>query len=321
MRVFITGATGFIGSAIVTELLADGHDVLGLARTDAGAGSLLAAGAQVHRGDVEDLDGLRRAAIDVDGVIHLAFFHGISHPSMSTRLRIVLGGSPRNVMSRFAAASVGADKRAIETFGNVLEGSGRPLVVAFPTMALTPGRLVAEADAPDPGSPGAARIPSEEATLALASRGVRASVVRIPPSVHGNGDGAMVPRLIGIARKKRTSAYVAGGPNRWPAVHRLDAAHVFTLALHKGQAGARYHAVAEDGVPTRDIAEVIGKNFNLPVSGIAEEKAAGHFGWLAPFVSVDNHVSSTLTQKELGWRPTQPGLLSDIDRPNYFTSG
>lgn len=320
MRVFITGATGFIGSAIVGELLADGHEVLGLARTDAGAQSLLAAGAQVQRGDVEDVDALRRGATGVDGVIHLAFFHAISHPRMSTRLRIVLGGSPRNVMARFAAASVGADKRAIETFGSVLEGSGRPLVVAFPTMALTPGRVATENDAPDPSAPGAARIPSEEATLALASRGVRASVVRIPPSVHGDGDAAMVPRLIGTARKKRAAAYVADGHNRWPAVHRLDAPHLFTLALHKGLGGARYHAIAEDGVPMRAIAEVIAKHLNVPLTAIPPEKAADHFGWLAPFVSVDNHVSSELTQQELGWRPTQPGLLADIDQPTYFTS-
>jgi nucleoside-diphosphate-sugar epimerase len=319
MRVFITGATGFIGSAIVAELLADGHDVLGLARSDAGVSSLQAAGAQVHRGDVEDLDGLRRAASDVDGVMHLAFFHGISHPRMSTRLRIMLGGGPRQVMARFAAASVGADLRAIETFGSVLEGSGRPLVVAFPTMALTPGRLVTEVDPPDPSAPGAARIASEEATLALASRGVRASVVRIPPSVHGDGDAAMVPRLIAMARKKRASAYVGDGQNRWPAVHRLDAAHVFTLALHKGQAGARYHAVAEDGVPMRVIAEVIAKNLDIPATPIPAEKAAGHFGWLAPFASADNHVSSALTQRELGWHPTRPGLLHDLDRPTYFT--
>ncbi|OBB81479.1 3-beta hydroxysteroid dehydrogenase [Mycobacterium colombiense] len=320
MRVFITGATGFIGSAVVAELLADGHDVLGLARSDAGAQALQKAGAQVHRGDIEDLNGLRRAAADADGVIHTAFFHGISHPGISTRLRIVLGGSPRNVMARFAAASVGADLRAIETFGAVLEGTGRPLVVAFPTMALASGHLVTEQEAPDPGSPGAARIPSEEAALALASRGVRASVLRIPPSVHGHGDAAMVPRLIGIARKKRASAYVGDGQNRWPAVHRSDAAHLFTLALHKGSAGPRYHAVAEDGVPMRAIAAVIAENLDVPITAIGQDKASAHFGWLAPFVSTDNHVSSTLTQQELGWRPTQPGLLTDLNRAGYFTS-
>ena len=320
MQVFITGATGFIGSAIVAELLADGHDVLGLARTDTGAQALATAGAQVHRGDIEDLDGLRRAAAGADGIIHTAFFHGISHPGMSTRLRIVLGGSPRDVMARFAAASVGADMRAIETFGSVLEGSGRPLVVAFPTMALSPGRLATEQDAPDPGSPGAARIPSEEATLALAARGVRASMVRIPPTVHGDGDAAMIPRLIGTARKKRASAYVRDGRNRWPAVHRLDAAHLFTLALHKGLAGARYHAVAQAGVPMRAIAEVIADNLSVPVKAIDQDKAGGHFGWLAPFVSADNPVSSALTQQELGWQPTRPGLLTDLNGPGYFIS-
>lgn len=318
MRVFITGATGFIGSAVVSELLSDGHEVVGLTRTDAGAKSLTAAGAHALRGDLQDLDGLRRAATAADAVIHTAFFHEISHPRMSTRLRIILGGSPRSATARFASASVDADIRAIETFGSALEGSGRPLVVAFPTMALAVGQLTTEQSPPDPTAPGAARIPSEQAALALASRGVRAAVVRVPPSVHGDGDGGLVPRLIEIARKKRTSAYLGDGHNRWAAVHRLDVAHLFALALHHGRAGARYHAVAEQGVPMRAIAEVIANNLGVPATAIDHDRAGAHFGWLAPFVSADNYVSSALTQQELGWRPDQRGLIADISHANYF---
>lgn len=320
MRVFVTGATGFIGSAVVRELVDGGHEVLGMARSESGATALIEAGARVHRGDLEDLDSLRRGVAEADGVIHLAYFHGISNPKVATRLRILLGGNPRRIPARFAAAGADTDRRAIEIFGSALAASGGPLVVAFPTMTLASEHLVTEQEAPDPQSPGAVRIPSEEATLALASSGVRSSVVRIPPTVHGDGDKAMVPRLIAAARKAEFAAYVGDGTNRWSAVHRDNAAGLFRLALENGKAGARYHAVGEEGVPMRRIAEVIGRRLNLPTKSLTNPESARHFGWLGPFVARDNHVSSELTRKQLGWNPAGPALLSDIDRAEYFTS-
>ena len=321
MRVFVTGATGFIGSAIVRELLGAGHRVVGLARSDASARSLIAAGAEVHRGTIEDLESLRRGAAASDGVIHTAFFHAFSHASLSTRLRVLWRGlSGRGLISSFLGAAVGTDRVAIETLGAALEGSGRPLVMAFGTMSLAPGRLATERDAPDPRSAGSGRIPSEEATLALARRGVRASVIRLPPTVHGDGDHGFVPMLIGIARRKGTSAYVGEGLNRWPAVHRLDAAHLFRLALETGAAGSRYHAVAEEGIPFREIAGVIGRRLNVPVAARAPDDASGQFSWLAPFLPVDNPTSSKLTRERLGWRPSQPGLMPDLDHADYFAT-
>ncbi|CAM5607623.1 SDR family oxidoreductase [Streptomyces griseorubiginosus] len=320
MRVFVTGATGFIGTPLVKDLLDNGHEVLGMARTDDGAAKLAAAGAAVHRGSLADLDSLRKGAAQADGVIHLAYLHGMGHMPFATKVGILLGGSPRGITGRFAAAGAGADRMAIDTFGSVLAATGGPLVVAFPTMTLASGSLVTEREAPDPTSPGAARIGSETATLALASQGVRASIVRIPPTVHGDGDKAMVPRLITAARKKNMAGYVDRGSNRWPAAHKQDVARLFRLALEDGAAGSRYHAVAEDGVPMRSIADVISKRLNVPARSLTKEEAADHFGWLAPFVARDNHVSSELTRKELGWRPTGPDLLTDLDRPEYFTA-
>lgn len=318
MRIFVTGANGFIGSAIVEELIGAGHQVTGLARSDASARSLLAAGARAHRGDIQTLESLRRGAASADGVIHTAFIHDISDARLRTRLKILMGGLPNGIVSRFGAAVTEVDRRAIETLGAALAGSGRPLVTAFPTMALTPELPGSEDNAADPRSPGGARVPSERETLALASRGVRASVVRLPPSVHGDGDGGLVPRLIGLARKTRVAAYVGEGLNRWPAVHRLDAARLFRLALESGAAGARYHAVAEDGVSFRAIAEVISRRLDAPLVSLRPPAAARHFSWLAPFVSNDNPVSSQLTRERLGWRPVQPSLLADLDRPEYF---
>lgn len=299
MKVFVTGATGFIGSAVVSELLEAGHKVVGLARSDKSAAALTAAGAEVHRGALDDLDSLRSGAAAADGVIHLAYIHEFSHASISTRLGIMFGGSPRGIVSRFMAAAAGADRRAIETLGTALAGPDRALVVAFPTMALSPGRLATEKDTPDRRAAGRPRSPSEEAALAMASRGVRASMVRLPPVVHGAGDRGLIPRLIGIARKSGVSAYVGDGHNRWPAVHRLDAAHLFRLALEKGEAGARYHAVAEEGVPILDIANVIGRRLKVQVAAKSPKEVARHFGWLAPFLSADNPVSSALTQELL----------------------
>lgn len=319
MRVFVTGANGFIGSAVVKELIGAGHQVLGLARSEASATALLAAGAQVHRGDIQDLESLRKGAASADGVIHAAFIHALSRARFGIRLRILLGGPPNGIVSRFGAAVTEVDRRAIETLGAVLAGSGRPLVTAFPTMALTSGSLGSENEAADPHAPGGARVPSERATLALTSRGVRASVVRLPPSVHGDGDQGLVPRLIDLARKKRAAAYVGDGLNRWPAVHRLDAASLFRLALEDGAGGACHHAVAEEGVAFRDIAEVVSRRLDAPLVSLSPRAAARHFSWLAPFVSNDNPVSSQLTRDRLGWRPAQPSLLADIDRAAYFT--
>jgi nucleoside-diphosphate-sugar epimerase len=295
MRIFVTGATGFIGSAIVTELLDAGHDVLGLARSDAAAEALDAAGIQAHRGSLQDLDSLRRGAAAADGVIHTAFIHDFSN----------------------IAASGETDRVAIEAMGDTLAGSGRPLVIASGTALIT-GRVATEADAADPHSAGSHRVASEIATLALASRGVRASVLRLPPTVHGNGDHGFVPALIGIARAKGVSAYVGDGCHRWAAVHRLDAARAFRLALEKGVAGERYHAVADEGVPTRDIAQVIGRHLDIPIRSTSPEEAVGHFGWLGRFFGMDCPASSTETRQRLGWRPRQPGLIPDLDGEHYF---
>lgn len=306
MRVFVTGASGWIGSAVVPELIGAGHQVTGLARSDASAAALAAAGAQVHRGTLDDLDSLRGAAAASDGVIHLAFKHDVAFS----------GG--------FQDAA-DADRRAVETFGEALAGSGRPFVIASGTLGLALGRVATERDGhgDDPavaalGAGPRTRLATAELVLSLASRGVRSSVVRLAPTNHGDGDNGFVAALVGIARDKGVSGYIGAGTNRWPAVHRLDSAHLFRLALEHAPAGSTLHAIADEGVPIRDIAEVIGRHLGLPVVSISPEDAGEHFDWLAGFLAADSPASSTLTRELLGWHPTQPGLIDDLDKGHYF---
>lgn len=295
MRVFVTGATGHIGSAVVSELLQAGHQVVGLARSDNGAAALTAMGAEVHHGDLDDLDGLRDAAAASDGVIHLAFKHNFDD---------FLG-------------SVEADRRAVEAIGEALVGSDKPFVGTSGTlmMAFVEGRLATENDT----LPAGPRIDAENAAIALADSGVRSSVIRLAPLVHSNLDHhGFAHHIIDCARKAGVAAYIGDGANRWPAVHTLDAARLYRLALESAPAGTRLHGIADEGVPFRDIAEVVGRHLDLPVESITAEQAPEHFGFLAPFAMLDNATSGELTQKILDWQPEHPGLLADLEAGHYF---
>jgi nucleoside-diphosphate-sugar epimerase len=296
MRVFLTGATGFIGQAIVRELVTAGHQVLGLARSDAKAEALVRLGIEAHKGNLADTESLGAGARACDGVIHTAFIHDWS------------------TTTREAAAET--DRRAVKALADALQGSGKPLVITSGTALLAPRRTGTEHDAPV--SAAIPRAASEATVLAAAGRGVRASVVRLPPTVHGAGDHGFVPMLIDIARRTGISAFVGEGANRWPAVHRLDAARLFRLALEKAAPGARLHGVAEEGVPLRAIAQTIGTALGLPVQSLTEGEAQAHFDWLARFVALDNPTSSALTRSSLGWRPQEPELLRDMRDSGYF---
>jgi nucleoside-diphosphate-sugar epimerase len=294
MRIFITGATGFVGSAVVRELISAGHSVIGLARSDAGAKFLTTAGAEVVRGDLQDLESLRSGAVMSDGVIHTAFIHDFSKFKENCEI----------------------DKRAIEVLGTTLEGSDRPLIVTSGLALLASGRAATENDPPVPVSASYPRA-SEVIAMSLLERGVKASVVRLP-QVHDRVKQGLVTYLINIARAKGVSAYVGDGLNRWAAVHVLDAARLYRLALEKGEMGAKYHAVAEDGVPVRDIAEAIGRGLKLPTMSVFAERAGEHFGALGLFAGLDLVASSALTQNWLDWRPTQVGLMNDLDHARDF---
>jgi nucleoside-diphosphate-sugar epimerase len=290
VRIFVTGASGFIGSALTSELLAAGHQVIGLARSDSSAEALVAAGAEVHRGSLDDLESLRAGAAMCDAIAHLAFNHDFSHFQENCE----------------------TDRRVIEALGCAIEGSDRRLVVTAGIGVLAAGRAGTETDPPTPSSV-FPRGATEEAVDAVAARGGRVMVVRLP-QVHNPIKQGLITLLIEIAREKGVSAFVGDGTNRWPAVHVLDAAQLYRLVVETGDAGARYHAVGEEGVPLREIAEAIGRRIDVPVQSIPPEGAAEHFGWLANLVAADAPASSTLTQERLGWLPDQPGLISDMDR-------
>jgi nucleoside-diphosphate-sugar epimerase len=294
MRIFVTGATGWIGSAVVPELLQAGHQVLGLARSDTAAAAVAALGAEVQRGDLDDLDSLRAGATAADGVVHLGYIHDFSR----------MGDAAQT------------DLAAINAIGATLEGSGRPFVIASGVLGLGSGRAATERDIPDSGAH--PRIAGILAARSFVPRGVRVAEVRFAPTVHGPGDHGFVAALVGIAREKGASGYVDEGSNRWPAVHRLDAANLVRHAVDSAPAGAALHAVAEEGVPTRTIAEAIGRGLDLPVVSIPAERAGDHFGWIGRFFGTDAQASSSITRELFGWNPVHPGLIADLDAGYYF---
>jgi nucleoside-diphosphate-sugar epimerase len=300
MRVLVTGGSGHIGSALLPELLGAGHRVTAVARSDASAGKLADAGAEVRRGDLDDLDVIAQAAAEADGVIHLAYRSDLMHAGDGAGL-------------------IAANLKVIEAVGGALAGTGKPFVVPLGTLALWAAGITGRPGTEDDTVGSGPLAESENATLALAERGVRASVIRLSPVVHSDLDTrGFTPTLIGIARQKGVAAYIGDGANRWPAVHTLDAARLFRLALESAPAGARLHGVAEEGVPFREFAEAIGRHLGLPAVSIAPQDAAGHFGFLGMFAAADNPASSALTRRRLGWVPTGPGLIADLDEGHYF---
>jgi nucleoside-diphosphate-sugar epimerase len=305
MRIFVTGASGWIGSALVPELIGAGHQVVGLARSDGSAAALGAAGVEVIRGSLDDVETLQEAAAGSDGVIHLAFRHDLA-------------------FSGDFQTAADSDRRAVEVFGDALAGSARPLVIASGILLAASGRLATERDGHDRNTAFArlagprTRWETAEITLALAERGVRSSVLRLPPTVHGAGDHGFMATLVRIARQKGVSGYIGDGANRWPAVHRADAANLFHRAVEGVPAGSTLHAVADEGVPIRKIADVMGRQLEIPVASIPMDSASAHFTWLADFLSVDAPASSAFTRDLLHWQPTQPGLLEDLEAGHYF---
>jgi nucleoside-diphosphate-sugar epimerase len=299
MRVFVTGASGHLGSAIVPELIAAGHDVVGLARSDAAAATVTALGATVHRGGLDDLDGLGKTAADSDGVIHLAFNH-------------------EQMRSGDYAAAIAADRAAVEALGDALAGTGKPLVGTSGTLALAYlGRPGTEADAGNPGG----RIDTENAVIGFAERGVRSSVVRVPPITHSALDRHGFARtLIAIARRTGIAGYPGDGANRWPAGHTLDVGHLYRLALEAAPAGTRWHAVGDEGIPLREIAQSIARHLGIPAASIPGDRLEGHFGFLAALIVLDNPTSNIATRRILGWEPAHPGLIADFDNGDYFTA-
>jgi nucleoside-diphosphate-sugar epimerase len=301
MRVFVTGASGHIGSALIPELQAAGHEVTGLARSGASADKLEAAGVQVRRGDLDDLDVIAKAAADADGVVHLAYKRDLMHAGD-------------------IAGLIAANEAAVEVVGDALEGTGKPFVSPAGTLVLWAGGITGRPGTEDDTVDSGPLAAAENATFALAERGVRASVIRLSPVVHSDLDTqGFTPALIAIARNTGVAGYVGDGANRWPAVHTLDAARLFRLALESAPAGARLHGVAEEGIAFRDFASAIGRNLGVPTASIAPDEAAGHFGFLAMFAAADNPASSALTRQRMGWEPTHPGLIADLDAGHYFT--
>jgi nucleoside-diphosphate-sugar epimerase len=300
MRVFVTGASGHLGSVLLPELLADGHQVVGLARSDASAAAIEKLGAEVRRGDLADLDTLRTEAAASDGVIHLAFRHDL-------------------MTTGDIAGAAGADLDALSALADGLEGSGKPLVGTSGTAMLVLGGVVGRTGTENDVLGSGYRIDAENFVIGLAERGIRSSAVRLAPTVHSSYDHhGFVPGIIGVARQHGYSAYVGEGANRWPAVHTLDATTLYRLALTGAEPGTRLHGAAEEGIPTIEIAETIGRNLGVPVRSITPEEAAGHFSWLAAFMQLDNPTSSAITRERLGWEPTHPGLIADLDEGHYF---
>jgi len=296
MRVFVTGASGWIGSAVVQELLNSGHQVLGLARSDTAAAAVAALGAEVHRGSLDDPDTLRAGTAASEGVVHLGYNHDFSRIEQAAQ----------------------TDQQAISTIGATLQGTDRPLVIASGVLGLAPGRTATELDMPDPSLH--PRIASAQAALSLATQGVRSCIVRFAPTVHGPGDHGFMATLVGIARDKGFSGYIDDGTNHWPAVHRLDAGNLVSRAVDDAPAGSVLHAVAEEGVTTRAIAEAIGRGLDVPVVSVPAEQASDHFGWLARFFGTDSRASNELTRELLDWEPTHSRLIADLQDGHYFES-